>query len=40
MISSRLNLDNKKYELIVDNEEQCRYFKEMNTYIPYGIIQK
>ena len=34
MISSRLNLDNKKYELIVDNEEQCRYFKEMNTYIP------
>ena len=34
MISSRLNIDNKKYELIVDKDEQCRFFKEMNTYIP------
>ena len=34
MISSRLNIDNKKYELVVDNDEQCRFFKEMNTYIP------
>ena len=34
MISTRLNIDNKKYELIVDNDEQCRFFKEMNTYIP------
>ena len=34
MISTRLNNDNKKYELIVDNDDQCRYFKEMNTYIP------
>ena len=34
MISSRLNLDNKKYQLVVDNDDQCRFFKEMNTYIP------
>ena len=34
MISSRLNSDNKKYELVVDNDEQCKFFKEMNTYIP------
>ena len=34
MISTRLNLDDKKYELVVDNNTQCRFFKEMNTYIP------
>ena len=34
MISTRLNLDDKKYELVVDNDTQCRFFKEMNTYIP------
>ena len=38
MISSRLNNDNKKYELIVDNDEQCRFFKEMNTYIPRLLL--
>ena len=34
MISSRLNLEDKKYELVVDNDDHCRFFKEMNTYIP------
>ena len=34
MISTRINGDNKKYELIVDNDDHCRFFKEMNTYIP------
>ena len=34
MISTRLKLDDKKYELVVDKEIICRFFKEMNTYIP------
>ena len=34
MISTRLNLDDKKYELVVDKDTICRFFKEMNTYIP------
>jgi hypothetical protein len=34
MISTRINDDNKKYELVVDNDDHCRFFKEMNTYIP------
>ena len=34
MINERMNLDNKKYVLIDKHELQCKYFKELNTYIP------
>ena len=34
IIAERLNLDNKKYVLIDKHEMQCKYFKELNTYIP------
>ena len=36
IINERLKLDNKKYELIDKNEDQCKFFKELNMY----IIQK
>ena len=34
MINERLKIDNKKYQLINRNEDQCKFFKELNTYIP------
>ena len=34
IINERLKLDNKKYELIDKNEDQCKFFKELNMYIP------
>ena len=34
MINERLKIDDKKYELIDKNEDQCKFFKELNTYIP------
>ena len=34
MINERLKIDNKKYQLVDKNEDQCRFFKELNTYIP------
>ncbi len=34
MINERLKIDNKKYQLIDKNEDQCKFFKELNTYIP------
>ena len=34
MMSERLKLDDKKYQLVDKNEDQCRFFKELNTYIP------
>ena len=34
MISERLKTDDKKYQLVDKNEDQCRFFKELNTYIP------
>ena len=34
MINERLKIDDKKYELVDKNEDQCKYFKELNTYIP------
>ena len=34
MINERLNIDNKKYQLVDKLEDQCKYFKELNTYIP------
>ena len=34
MINERLNVDDKKYQLVDKNEDQCKFFKELNTYIP------
>ena len=34
MINERLKVDDKKYQLIDKNEDQCKFFKELNTYIP------
>ncbi len=34
MINERLKIDDKKYQLIDKNEDQCKFFKELNTYIP------
>ena len=34
MINERLKIDNKKYQLVDKNEDQCKFFKELNTYIP------
>ena len=34
MINERLNVDDKKYQLVDKKEDQSRYFKEFNTYIP------
>ena len=45
MINERLKVDDKKYQLVDKNEDQCKFFKELNTYIPkllffYGINLK
>ena len=34
MINERLKIDDKKYHLVDRNEDQCKFFKELNTYIP------
>ena len=34
MMSERLKIDDKKYQLVDKNEDQCRFFRELNTYIP------
>ena len=34
MINERLGIDDKKYILVDKNEDQCKFFKELNTYIP------
>ena len=34
MINERLKIDDKKYQLVDKNEDQCKFFKELNTYIP------
>ena len=34
MINERLKVDDKKYQLVDKNEDQCKFFKELNTYIP------
>ena len=34
MINERLKIDDRKYQLVDKNEDQCKFFKELNTYIP------